>query len=282
LGSPKYGVLEYLVRESSLLKEWQQKLHIIIYGTDTRAGRLFDIVLLWAILLSVLSVTLESVSSISDIYGQTLRTIEWIFTFLFSIEYGLRLLTNKKPLTYVFSFFGIIDLVSLIPTYLSIFFAGTQSLAIIRAVRLLRVFRVLKLIRFMGAADRLRNNFKQNFPRIIVFIGAVLSLAIVSGTLMYLIEGADSGFTSIPKGIYWAIVTITTVGYGDIAPVTVLGQFLASVLMIIGYGVIAVPAGMVGASIAQGQNLSKTCNSCNKSDLKQDSRHCRHCGSSAI
>ncbi len=262
------------------LAPWQNKLHEVIYEADTKAGKWFDIILLIAILLSVATVMLESVNSISLIYGEELRIIEWIFTILFTLEYIARLISIGKPLKYVFSFYGIIDFVSIIPTFLGIFITGSQSLAIIRSIRLLRVFRILKLAQFMGEANVLIKALKASRPKIVVFLFALLSLTFILGTVMYLIETPESGFTSIPRSIYWAIVTLTTVGYGDIAPQTVLGQTLASIIMIIGYAIIAVPTGIVGAEIAKTTNKSNTqaCPSCSLEGHDDDAEHCKFCG----
>jgi voltage-gated potassium channel len=262
------------------LSPWQHKLHEVIYEADTKAGKWFDIILLIAILLSVATVMLESVESIALLYGEELRIIEWTFTVLFTLEYIARIISIGKPLKYVFSFYGIIDLISLIPTYLGIFITGTHTLAVIRSIRLLRVFRILKLAQFISEANVLIRALKASRPKIVVFLFALLSLTFILGTMMYLIETPENGFTSIPRSIYWAIVTLTTVGYGDIAPQTVLGQTLASFIMIIGYAIIAVPTGIVGAEIAKTSiNLNtQSCPSCSLSGHANDAKHCKHCG----
>ncbi len=267
-------------KAKSKLSPWQLKLHDVIFEADTRAGKWFDILLLWAILLSVATVMLESVDSISAVYGEELRIIEWVFTLLFTLEYIARLISIGKPLKYVFSFYGIIDFVSIVPTYLGIFITGTQSLAIIRSIRLLRVFRILKLVRFIGEANVLIKVLKASRAKIVVFLFALLSLTFILGTIMYLIESPESGFTSIPRSIYWAIVTLTTVGYGDIAPQTVLGQTLASFIMIIGYAIIAVPTGIVGAELAKTKvNLNtQACPECSLEGHDDDATHCKYCG----
>lgn len=267
--------------EKSTLKPWQIKLHEIIFEADTKAGKWFDILLLWAILLSVAAVMLESVESINQAYGEELRIIEWSFTFLFTIEYIARILTVGKPLKYIFSFYGIIDLVSIIPTYLGLFVSGSHTLSIIRSIRLLRVFRILKLVQFISEANILIKALKASRAKIVVFLFAVLSLTFILGTVMYLIESPEAGFTSIPRSIYWAIVTLTTVGYGDIAPQTVLGQTLASLIMIIGYAIIAVPTGIVGAEIAKTKPSTNTqsCPQCSLEGHADDAKHCKHCGS---
>lgn len=262
------------------LSPWQVKLHEIIFEADTRAGKWFDILLLFAILLSVATVMLESVNSISALYGAELRIIEWVFTILFTLEYIARLVSIGKPLKYVFSFYGIIDFISIIPTYLGIFISGTHTLSIIRSIRLLRVFRILKLAQFISEADVLIKALKASKAKIVVFLFALLSLTFILGTVMYLIETPESGFTSIPRSIYWAIVTLTTVGYGDIAPQTVLGQTLASFIMIIGYAIIAVPTGIIGAELARSKPNSNTqsCPSCSLEDHDDDAKHCKYCG----
>ncbi|MCI1185999.1 ion transporter [Hymenobacter sp. DH14] len=229
---------------------WQQKAYSIIFESDTPAGRAFDIGLLAAIVLSVLAVMLESVRSIAAEYGHFLRAVEWFFTGLFIIEYLMRLLVVRRPLAYALSLLGIIDFLAIVPTLATLLLAGSRYLMVIRTLRLLRVFRIFKLGRFVGEGEFIVNALKASRFKILVFLAAVVSLAVVVGTLMYVVEGGQNGFTSIPKSIYWAIVTLTTVGYGDISPVTFLGQTLASVLMIMGYAIIAVPTGIVSAQMA--------------------------------
>ena len=262
------------------LSPFQKKLHEIIFEADTRTGKWFDILLLVAILLSVATVMLESVNSISALYGEELRILEWTFTILFTLEYIARLISIGKPLKYVFSFYGIIDFISIIPTYVGIFVSGSHTLSIIRSIRLLRVFRILKLVQFIGEANVLIKALKASRAKIVVFLFALLSLTFILGTIMYLIETPESGFTSIPRSIYWAIVTLTTVGYGDIAPQTVLGQTLASLIMIIGYAIIAVPTGIVGAELAKTKSNSNTqsCPSCSLEGHDDDAEHCKFCG----
>lgn len=262
------------------LSPWKLKLHEIIFEADTRSGKWFDILLLFAILLSVATVMLESVDSISSVYGEELRIAEWVFTILFTLEYVARLISIGKPLKYIFSFYGIIDFISIIPTYLGVVITGSQSLAIIRSIRLLRVFRILKLAQFMGEATILIKALKASRAKIVVFLFALLSLTFILGTVMYLIETPESGFTSIPRSIYWAIVTLTTVGYGDIAPQTVLGQTLASVIMIIGYAIIAVPTGIVGAELAKTKSKTNTqaCPNCSLEGHDDNAKYCKFCG----
>ncbi len=229
----------------------KEKLYHIIFESDTPAGKAFDVALLIAILLSIMAVMLESVQSIRLRYGEAIKAVEWFFTVIFTIEYVLRIYCAPRRWAYVTSFYGIVDLVSILPSYLSLFILNTQYVLIIRGLRLLRVFRVLKLTHYLGQAEILKTALKQSVAKITVFIGAVLTLVFIVGALMYLIEGPENGFTSIPLSIYWAIVTLTTVGYGDIAPQTVPGQILASVVMILGYGIIAVPTGIVSVELSR-------------------------------
>ena len=260
---------------------WREKLHEVIFEADTPAGKAFDIGLLLAIVLSVTAVLLESVSGIRARYGAGLRAAEWFFTVLFTVEYVLRLICIDRPLRYAASFFGLVDLLAIVPTYLSVLLPGAQSLIVIRALRLLRVFRVMKLARFVGEARILRAALHASIRKIVIFLGTVLTLVLIIGSLMYLIEGEASGFTNIPVSIYWAIVTMTTVGYGDIAPATVSGRFLAAVVMIIGYGIIAVPTGIVTvelASAARRPITTRVCPSCAAEGHDADARYCKACG----
>ncbi len=261
----------------------RNKIHEIIFEAETPEGKLFDVVLLWAILISVGVVMLESVGALRDQFGSEFYIVEWVFTILFTFEYMLRVYSVRKPLGYIFSFYGIIDLLAIVPTYLSLYVTGAQSLIVIRAVRLLRVFRVLKLGRYLGEADVLKRALAASRPKITVFLVAVLSMTLITGTVMYLVEGEQNGFTSIPKSIYWAIVTMTTVGYGDIAPQTVLGQFLASVVMIMGYAIIAVPTGIVSVELANVKNLdvnTNACPSCSAEGHNIEAKFCHMCGAS--
>lgn len=269
----------------------REKLYVIIFGTDTPAGKYFDITLLWAIVLSTVAVMLESVKEIQEEYGQLLLIAEYAFTILFTIEFIMRLWVSEKPLGYIFSFYGIVDILSILPTYLMLFAVSSQYLRVIRIFRLMRVFRVLKLGRSMREADVLWISLKASRAKIGVFLFAVLNVAAIMGTIMYIVEGGENGFTSIPRSIYWAIVTMTTVGFGDIHPHTDLGQLVSVVLMILGYGIIAVPTGIVGvdmiksAGAAAGENpsgeriiLDKHCDNCGKSGHLEDSIYCRNCG----
>ncbi|GET32930.1 ion transporter [Prolixibacter bellariivorans] len=256
-------------------------LYRIIFGTETPAGRAFDVVLLWAILLSVLTVVLESVKSVRVAYPGTFQFLEWFFTILFTAEYILRILTH--PRKYITSFFGIIDLLAVLPTYAGLFFLRSHFLLTVRAFRLLRIFRILKLGRYMHESQVLISALKKSMYKIIVFFGVVLTLVLFLGTLMYLVEGERNGFTSIPQSIYWAIVTITTVGYGDIAPATVLGKFISSVAMLIGYSIIAVPTGIITVEISDAVKSSQqqkqlTCPSCDYREPDKEARFCKKCG----
>jgi voltage-gated potassium channel len=258
----------------------RERLHEIIFESDTPGGRAFDVALLLCILLSILSVALESVASIRAVHGVYLRAAEWLFTVLFTIEYLLRLYSVRKPWHYAHSFFGIVDVLAILPTYLSLFIAGTQSLLVIRALRLLRIFRVLKLSHYLQEAGILSQAMRASRVKITVFLGVVLTIACIMGTLMYLVEGERNGFTSIPVSIYWAIVTMTTVGYGDIAPKTVLGQLLATLLMILGYAIIAVPTGIVTVEMAQVRRPVSTqaCPGCGAQGHDSDAEFCKYCG----
>lgn len=240
--------------EASNKHNWRTKLHEVIYEADTPSGKLFDIALLIAILTSIVVVMLDSVSHIANKYHDSLYIAEWIITIFFTIEYVLRIISVKKPFKYIFSFYGIIDFLSTIPKYLSLLIGGTQALLALRALRLLRVFRILKLARYLGASNQLSNAIKASRAKIAVFLYAVLIASIIFGTVMYMVEGEENGFTNIPKSVYWCIVTLTTVGFGDIAPATPLGQFIATLIMILGYGIIAVPTGIVSAEYTKASN----------------------------
>jgi len=263
------------------MKKWQYRLHKIIYEADTQAGKLFDVLLLITILLSVLFVAVESVDYIESIYHYYLNIAEWIFTILFTVEYLLRIICVQRPWSYILSFYGIIDLISILPKYLSILILGTNSLLALKALRLLRVFRILKLTPYIGESNVLLLALRSSRRKIFVFIYGVLILCIIFGTFMYLIESEASGFTSIPRSIYWCIVTLTTVGYGDIAPQTPLGQLLASIIMILGYGIIAVPTGIVTAEMTKFSKVdinTLACPYCMNSEHKENSVYCHQCG----
>lgn len=286
-------------------KTWKEKLHEIIYEADTPAGKAFDLILLVFILASIALVMLESVKEIGEQYSTFINVAEWIITILFTIEYIIRVLTVKKPLKYIFSFYGIIDFLSTIPKYLSFIFIGSHALVTLRALRLLRVFRILKLGRYLGASNQLRDSIIASRVKILVFLFAVLISSVIFGSIMYLVEGEENGFTNIPKSVYWCIVTLTTVGFGDIAPQTALGQFITSIIMILGYGIIAIPTGIVSAEYvksstkADKENTSKDtkkelisevypevqlntqiCSNCHAKNHADDADFCRKCGTS--
>ena len=264
-------------------KSWRARLHEIIYGTHTPAGRWFDLILLIVIVYSVVVVMLESVPRFDVRYHRFFDISEWVVTILFTIEYILRLICIKKPGKYIFSFFGMVDLLSTIPKYLSFFFMGTQYLTAFRALRLLRIFRILKLVRYTGASHSLIRALRASRTKISIFIFFVLIVSVLLGTVMYLVEGPEHGFNSIPHSVYWTIVTLTTVGYGDISPETGLGQFLATFIMIIGYGIIAVPTGIVSAEYASAKerindDKGRCCPNCATDILRNDAKFCRVCG----
>jgi len=264
------------------LSPWREKLRVIIFEADTPAGKAFDVGLLAAIVLSVLAVMLDSVMEIRSSYGGLLDRAEWVFTLLFSVEYLLRLLCSPRPSHYARSFFGVVDLLAILPTYLSLLFPGAESMAVIRGLRLLRIFRVFKLGQFLGEASLLRSALASSRHKITVFLGTITILVTIIGTAMYLIEGEENGFTSIPAAIYWSIVTMTTVGYGDMAPATVSGKMLASVVMILGYSIIAVPTGIVTAEIVEGaaaarKITTRSCSNCLSEGHDQNATYCKDC-----
>ncbi|MDH5716287.1 MAG: ion transporter [Spirochaetia bacterium] len=263
---------------------FRNKIHEIIFEADTKSGRLFDIILFNSIIASVILVSLDSVESIRKNNEELLILLEWFFTILFSIEYILRIISVRKVWPYLFSFYGIIDFLSIVPTYLSLIMPGSQYFLVLRDLRLLRIFRVLKLSRYIKEGYVLWDALMASRPKITVFLFTVMIVVVNIGALMYVIEGEENGFTSIPRSIYWAIVTLTTVGFGDIHPKTTLGQTLASILMILGYGIIAVPTGIVSAEIVQGKQQKKenistqTCRWCSKEGHDIDAVYCKYCG----
>ncbi|MEN8125811.1 MAG: ion transporter [Bacteroidota bacterium] len=272
------------MKSNSKKNNWQEHLHEIIYEADTKTGKLFDVVLLWLIVASIILVMLESVDELDEKYHTFFNISEWIITIFFTIEYIARIISVKKPSKYIFSFYGVIDLLSTLPKYLSLFFAGGHALVALRAFRLLRVFRILKLVRYVGEANKLGKALISSKYKIFVFILAVVIVCVIVGTFMYLIEGEASGFTSIPKSVYWAIVTLTTVGYGDIAPQTPFGQLLASIVMILGYGIIAIPTGIVTAEFTKQASQkvhlnTQCCSHCSAENHKDDAEFCYNCGS---
>ncbi|RDH45319.1 ion transporter [Zooshikella ganghwensis] len=261
--------------------EFRIKTYEVIFGTDTPAGRYFDIALIYAILLSVAAVILDSVEAISKEYKLTFQTIEWFFTSLFTIEYIIRLYCCPKPWRYARSFYGLVDLLSVLPSYFALFITQANFLIIIRLFRVLRIFRILKLMRYLGEANILMRSILLSRRKIFVFLISVMVLVTIFGSLMYLIEGPQNGFTSIPKSIYWSIVTITTVGYGDITPQTILGQALSSLIMITGYAIIAVPTGIITAELAVELRREKVihgCHNCGRAGHDRDAQHCKFCG----
>jgi voltage-gated potassium channel len=261
---------------------WRRRLYVVIFEHGTPAGGAFDVALLVLILASVLAVMLETVAAVRLGWGGALVAAEWAFTVLFSVEYVLRLISVRRPGSYARSFFGVVDLVAVMPTYLSLLAPGAQALLTLRAIRLLRVFRILKLSHFLGEEQVLMQALRASLRKIVIFIGAVLVLVLVVGSVMYLVEGPETGFTSIPVSIYWAIVTMTTVGYGDLAPQSVLGRLLASLVMIVGYGIIAVPTGIVTVEMGRAARTApaeaKRCPSCGLDRHDGDAAYCRRCG----
>lgn len=286
-GRPEGGIVSYNQQMnlepqgSPSRSRWKESLYRIIFEAETPTGKAFDVALLIFIVISIFAVMFESVRAIRLEYKGILIGIEWFLTIVFTIEYVLRVVCVSRPSKYIFSFFGIIDLLAILPTYLSLIFVNTHYLLVIRAVRLLRVFRVFKMARYVSEAKVLVTALKSSQPKIVAFLVAVLSIVIIMGALMYLIEGDRNGFTSIPQSMYWAIVTLTTVGYGDVVPQTPVGKFLASIVMVMGYAIIAVPTGIVSAELIQAQKISistRSCKSCTKQGHDFDSTHCRFCG----
>lgn len=262
----------------------REKLYFTIFESDTAAGKLFDLILIIAIALSVLVVMLDSVKSFREAYSFYLHAVEWLFTLLFTVEYVLRLYCVDRPGRYARSFFGLIDLLAVIPTYFSFFLPATIYMMVIRVLRILRIFRILKLGAYLGEADILMKSLAASRKKIEVFLFGVMMLVIIFGSIMYLVEGEENGFSSIPRSVYWAIVTLTTVGYGDIAPGTAVGQAIAAIIMICGYGIIAVPTGIVSAEMARAErrktrpNSRAACPACGHGTHEPDAAYCRHCG----
>ncbi|MCF6203878.1 MAG: ion transporter [Methylococcaceae bacterium] len=271
-----------LYNNGKRLSPWRESLNTIIFGSETRLGRTFDVILIISIIVSVFSVVIGSVDKIYKEYWEILFYIEWFFTLLFSLEYTLRLISVRRPLLYARSFFGIVDFLSIIPTYLSFLFPSIKYMLIIRMLRLLRVFRVLKLVAYMDEAQVLMSALNKSWRKILVFLFAILALVIIFGSLMYVVEGKEAGFTSIPKSIYWTIVTLTTVGYGDIAPQTPLGQMIAAFIMIMGYGIIAVPTGIYSAELVKTFKPDRinndACPDCGKTGHDYNADYCKYCG----
>ncbi|SFU08130.1 voltage-gated potassium channel [Algoriphagus locisalis] len=261
----------------------KKRLAHIVFESDDWASKTFDIVLLFMIFGSIFVAILDSVGSLRAQYGEVFLILEWVFTGLFTIEYLLRIWLSRRPKNYIFSFFGMVDLLAILPTYLSFFVMNSQLLSVVRALRLLRVIRILKLGRYVAEAEYLTKSLKASSHKIMIFVGFVLTIVLITGTLMFIVEGPDSGFTSIPVGMYWAIVTLTTVGFGDITPITPVGQLLSSLIMLMGYAIIAVPTGIVSSEMAsQKRRLEKSnqivCPACKHTGLEKADEYCRFCG----
>lgn len=260
----------------------KRRIHEVIFEADTPAGKNFDVALIVCIILSVLVVMLDSITSIQLEYASALKALEWTFTILFSIEYFLRLYSIGRPMRYALSFYGVIDLLAVLPTYLSLLFVGSQYLVVIRVLRLLRVFRVLKIVKYLHEMEELVRALRASLRKILVFLFAVMLVAVMAGSLMYVIEGQQNDeYTSIPKSIYWAVVTMTTVGYGDISPETPLGQLLATLLMVMGYGIIAVPTGIVTVEMSrarEGDSVLQSCPKCSAESYDPKALYCNRCG----
>ena len=262
-------------------RRWRVILHEIIFEADTPARKLFDVILILSIVLSIITVMLDSVSAIREGYGDLLSSVEWFFTILFTVEYILRLFCIRRPILYAISFFGIVDLLAVVPTYLGLFLPGSKYLVVVRVLRILRVFRVLKLVQYLSEADALMQALRTSRRKITIFLFTVLTLVIILGSLMYVIEGEKNGFTSIPRSIYWAIVTLTTVGYGDISPNTSVRQALAALVMILGYAIIAVPTGIVTVEMSRAfktKITTQVCPECSTEGHDADAIYCKHCG----
>ncbi len=269
------------VKQDEFQAEWRWRIHEIIFEADTKIGKLFDVVLLILILSSTAAVILESIEAVRRDHGTVLRITEWIVTGMFTVEYLFRLISVRRPWRYVFSFYGLVDLMAILPTYLSVLIPGTQSLLVVRTLRLLRIFRILKLARYLEEFKLLTHALRETRVKIVVFLLTVLTLALIMGALMYVIEGEQSGFTSIPKGLYWAIVTITTVGYGDISPQTFLGQTVAAVAMILGYSLIIIPTGIFAMEMVrttQREISTQACPSCGGEGHDTEAVYCKYCG----
>ena len=263
------------------MSTFKDQIKLIIFGTDTRAGKLFDVVLIITIVLSIITVFLDSVVEYNQQYGRIFSIAEWTFTIMFTVEYLLRIFSIRRAFSYIFSFFGIIDLLAILPTYLSLLMPGTEVFVVIRVLRVLRIFRVLKLVQYMGEADMLMRAMIASRRKIFIWLFLVMNIVIIMGSVMYLIEGGKAGFDSIPRSIYWAVVTLTTVGYGDVVPQTSLGQGIASFIMVLGYSIIAVPTGIVTSEITFAAKSAKErrCVVCGKEGLVEDAKFCRNCAS---
>lgn len=263
----------------------RQKIYIIIYGSSTVAGKTFDLLLLAVILLSVLLIMMASVARYDQQHHTFFVVSEWIITVFFSLEYILRIISNKKPLNYIFSFYGLVDLLSLLPMYLSFIIPGSEALGVIRSLRLLRLFAILDLLPFLNQSSHIKDSLKASMNKIIVFVYFIIVMSIILGTIMFIVEGRHNGFTNIPNSIYWCIVTMTTVGYGDIAPITPIGKTIASFIMIMGYGIIAVPTGIVTAELSKNRrskSIKNHCPQCNTFIYNEYANYCYNCGEKFI
>ncbi|NOQ63450.1 MAG: ion transporter [Methyloprofundus sp.] len=282
--APKNSQIKAHYNSGEHLSAWREKLNDIIFGAETRAGKSFDIILIICISFSVLAIMLSSVEALYLRYSDVFFYIEWLFTLLFTLEYILRLISVRKPMLYARSFYGVIDLLSILPTYIGLLLPSVKYMLILRILRLLRIFRIFKLAEYVEEAETLVTALKNSSQKILVFLYAVLTLSIIFGSILYVVEGSASGFTSIPKSVYWAIVTLTTVGYGDIAPQSPLGQIIAAAIMIMGYGIIAVPTGIYSAELIKTYSPYKesndACPSCGKMGHDSDADFCKYCGGS--
>lgn len=263
------------------LAPWREKIHEVIFEADTPAGKYFDITLILAITLSVIAVMLDSVEAIRAEYGGILDIIEWTFTIMFAIEYILRLISVRRPMMYAFSALGLVDLISILPSFIALYYVGAETFLVIRVLRVLRIFRVFKLAEYLGEANTLMVALRASRKKITIFLYSIFIFVVVFGSVMYLVEGAENGFTSIPRSVYWAIITLTTVGYGDIVPHTQIGQMIAATVMILGYAIIAVPTGIYTAELARAfksEVSNVACQNCGEEGHDIDADYCKYCG----
>ncbi len=268
--------------DTSKLKPWQKKMYEVIFEADTFYGKLFDEILLGMILLSIVVVMLDSMADVRALYGRKINAAEWFFTLAFTVEYAMRIACSPNPKKYILSFLGIIDLLAIIPTYIAVTLPEAQPFIVIRGIRLLRIYRILKLYRFMRAGRMLLLALRNSFRKVLIFMMFILILVIMLGSIMYVVENADNGFYSIPLSIYWAVITLTTVGYGDIVPVTDLGKFIATFIMLLGYSIIAIPTGIVSVEISRSfgdrYQKRKTCQYCDEPNHEPEANFCKTCG----
>ncbi len=273
--------MAYAKQDAHPASGWRLNLRNIIFTTDTRAGKRFGLLLIASIILSVLTVMLDSIDTVRETHGELLYGLEWFFTLIFTLEYFMRLICASRRLKYATSFFGVVDLLAIVPTYISLLVPGSQYLVVIRILRVLRVFRVLKLVQYLDAAQMMARAIRSSYRKVAVFVITVLTTVVILGSLMYVIENPENGFTSIPRSVYWAVVTLTTVGYGDISPKTAPGQILATVVMLLGYSIIAVPTGILSVEIihaAKGRSATRFCPGCNAEIREADANYCGYCG----